>query len=192
MARPLRIEGAGFWYHVMCRGNAGRHVFHDNEDRQNFLNRLGTVAGTFHVEVHAYALMDTHVHMFVRTRDANLSRFMQRLLSGHTQWFNIRQGTFGHLFQGRYKALVVDKNAYGSEVSRYIHLNPVRGGAATKEEVALRQAKLRDFQWSSYRAMIGIAAKEVRPGKHGSEPGTDGGERGVGEEACGAGIQGES
>jgi REP element-mobilizing transposase RayT len=139
-------------------------VFCDDEERQNFLNRLGTMAGTFHVEIHAYALMDTHVHLFVRTHEANLSRFMQRLLSGHTQWFNIRLGTYGHLFQGRYKALVVDKNEYGTDVSRYIHLNPVRTNATKnptkKEEVVQLRAKLRDYQWSSYRAMIGIAPKE--------------------------------
>lgn len=160
MARPLRIEGAGFWYHVMCRGNGGCYVICDQKDRREFVTRLGKVAGTFRVEIHAYALMDTHLHLFVRTREANLSRFMQRLLTGYTQWFNIRQGTYGHLFQGRYKALVVDKNGYGAAVSRYIHLNPVRGDAVSKKEVTRQRALLRDYEWSSYRAMIGLAVKE--------------------------------
>ena len=160
MARPLRIEGAGFWYHVICRGNARQRVFCDNKDREAFLGRLGSVAGAFHVEIHAYALTGNHVHLFVRTREANLGRFMQRVLSGYTQWFNIRHETCGHLFQGRYKALVVDRNAYGAEVSRYIHLNPVRTSATKKEEVARQQAALRAYRWSSYRAMIGIAPRQ--------------------------------
>ena len=160
MARPLRIEGAGLWYHVMCRGNGGQHVFTDDRDREAFLGRLGTVAGAFRVEIHAYALMGTHLHLFVRTREANLARFMQHLLSWYTQWFNIRHGSRGHLFQGRYKALLVDKNAYGTEVSRYIHLNPVWTGGTTKKAVAEQRAALHEYRWSSYRAMIGSARKE--------------------------------
>ena len=160
MARPLRIEGAGLWYHVMCRGNGGQHVFVDDTDREAFLARLGMVAGAFHVELHAYALMGSHVHLFARTRAANLGRFMQRLLSGYTQWFNKRHDVYGHLFQGRYKALLVDKNAYGKEVSRYIHLNPVRTGMPTRKAVAEQRAALRGYRWSSYRAMIGLARKE--------------------------------
>jgi hypothetical protein len=85
---------------------------------------------------------------------------MQHLLSWYTQWFNIRHGSCGHLFQGRYKALLVDKNAYGTEVSRYIHLNPVWTGGTTKKTVADQRAALREYRWSSYRAMIGIARKE--------------------------------
>ena len=99
MARPLRIEGAGFWYHVVCRGNARQRVFCDNKDREAFLGRIGTVAGAFHVEIHAYALMRNHVHLFVRTREANLGRFMQRVLSGYTQWFNI----WRECWQGSYE-----------------------------------------------------------------------------------------
>jgi len=160
MARPLRIEGAGFWYHVICRGNGGQHVFADTRDREAFLQRTGALAPVFHVEIHAYALMHTHMHLFVRTRKANLGRFMQRLLSGYTQWFNVRHHTCGHLFQGRYKAFLVDKNAYGAEVSRYIHLNPVRTGGTTKEAVARQQAALREYRWSSYRAMMGTAPRD--------------------------------
>jgi len=160
MARPLRIEGAGLWYHAMCRGNDGQRVFCDAKDRAHFLKRLGAVAVGFRVEIHAYALMGNHVHLFVRTREANLGRFMQRLLTGYTQWFHFRHGTGGHLFQGRYKALLVDKNAYGAEVSRYIHMNPARIAATGRQTVAQRQAALRDYRWSSYRAMIGLADAE--------------------------------
>jgi len=144
----------------MCRGNGRQPVFTDKQDHEAFVKRLGAVALGLHVEIHAYALMGNHVHLFVRTREANLGRFMQRLLTGYTQWFNIRHKTCGHLFQGRYKALLVDKNAYGAEVSRYIHLNPVRGGGTRKETVAKLQAQLRDYPWSSYRAMIGLGPRE--------------------------------
>lgn len=144
----------------MSRGNGGQRVFEDDRDREAFLARLGAVAGSFHVEIHAYVLMGNHVHLFTRTREANLGRFMQRLLSGYTQWFNIRHGTYGHLFQGRYKALLVDRNAYGSDVSRYIHLNPVSGEGKTRKAVAELRAALREYRWSSYRAMIGIARKD--------------------------------
>jgi putative transposase len=160
MGRALRIEGAGLWYHVMCRGNGGRYIFDDEKDYLAFLAHLAAVAAGYHVEVHAYVLMGTHVHLFLRTREANLSRFMQRLLTGYTNWHNFRHDTYGHLFQGRYKGLLVDKNAYGTEVSRYIHLNPVRVADGTNQTVAQRQAVLRDYRWSSYRAMIGLAKAE--------------------------------
>lgn len=135
-------------------------MFCDDRDRNAFLSRLGAVAEAFRIEIHAYALMSNHVHLFVRTREANLSKFMQRLLSGYTQWFNVRHDVCGHLFQGRYKALVVDKNTYGAEVSRYIHLNPVRTGAESKADVERLRSRLRAYRWSSYRAMIGIAPPE--------------------------------
>jgi REP element-mobilizing transposase RayT len=144
----------------MCRGNRGCRIFDDEQDYRGFLGRLKTVAVAYHVEIHAYALMTNHVHLFMRTREANLGRFMQRLLSGHTSWYNFRHGSYGHLFQGRYKALLVEKNAYGSAVSRYIHLNPVRVAGSGKQTVAQRQAQLRDYRWGSYRAMIGLAKAE--------------------------------
>ena len=161
MGRALRIEGAGLWYHVMCRGNRGCRIFEDDKDFVALLGRLATVASALQVEIHAYALMTNHVHLFVRTRAANLGRFMQRLLSGHTTWYNLRHGSDGHLFQGRYKALLVEKNAYGSALSRYIHLNPVRVAGSGKQSLAQRQAQLRDYRWSSYPAMIGLVKAEA-------------------------------
>jgi REP element-mobilizing transposase RayT len=142
----------------MCRGNGGQAVFHDTGDHHAFLKRLGCQALELQVEVHAYALMRTHVHLFVRTRAPNLARFMQGLLTWYTQWYHARHGTYGHLFQGRYKALLVENAAYGSAVSRYIHLNCVRTASGSKETVAQRQARLRDYAWSSYPAMIGLTA----------------------------------
>ena len=135
-------------------------MFTDEKDHAEFLARLGTVALGFHAEIHAYALMPNHAHLFIRTREANLGRFMQRLLGGYTQWFNFRHDTYGHLFQGRYKALLVDKNAYGMEVSRYIHVNPVCVGNESARAVAHSQMALCAYRWSSYRAMIGIAPAE--------------------------------
>jgi REP element-mobilizing transposase RayT len=176
MGRSLRIEGAGLWYHVIGRGNGGCAIIEDEKDRVAFLARLASVATPYHAEIHAYALMATHFHLLVRTREANLSRFMQRLLTGYANWHHVRHDTYGHLFQGRYHALLVDKNAYGSEVSRYIHLNPVRTGEGRKLSFAQRQGRLRDYRWSSYRAMIGLARAEdwlltvETLGKYGDEP----------------------
>jgi len=160
MARPLRIEGAGLWYHVMSRGNAGNAVFLDTNDYRAFLARMASLSEQLQIETHAYALMQNHVHLFVRTRQANLSTFMQRLLSGYTTWHHCAHGTYGHLFQGRYKALVVERNAYAAAISRYIHLNPVRVEACHGMTFAQKQAMLRDYAWSSYRAMIGLGAAE--------------------------------
>jgi len=157
MARPLRIEEADMWYHVMCRGNAKQRVFVDERDYDAFVTRLGTLAIEMNVEIHAYVLMNNHLHIFIRTRTPNLSRFMQRLLTGYTQWFNTRHERCGHLFQGRYKALVVDRDAYGAAVSRYIHLNPVRVPQARRWTVDELRTRLRTYPWSSYPAMIGAA-----------------------------------
>lgn len=154
MARPLRIEGNGFWYHVIARGDDGRVIFEDQVESQNFLKRLEATSTLFSIEVHAYALMNTHVHLFVRTPMANLGRFMQRLLTGYSVWYNHRRERRGHVFQGRYKALLVDRNAYGLEVSRYIHLNPARA-SSSKTLVELRRIA-RTYPWSSYRAYLGL------------------------------------
>ncbi len=155
MARPLRIDGEGFWYHVMARGDDGRVIFTDKREHGEFLKRLAQMALLFSVEIHAYALMQTHLHLFVRTPIANLGRFMQRLLTGHSVWYNRRHERTGHVFQGRYKALVVDRDAYGAEVSRYIHLNPARA-SASRDLAELRRVA-RSYAWSSYPAYLGLA-----------------------------------
>lgn len=141
----------------MCRGNAGQRVFIDARDHTAFLERLAKYVVEFAVEVHAYALMSNHVHLLLRTNNPNLSRFMQRLLSSYTQWFHKRHQTYGHLFQGRYKALIVEREGYGTEVSRYIHLNPVRVAGSAQQPAAKRRAALRAYVWSSYRAFVGLA-----------------------------------
>jgi len=155
MARPLRIEGEGFWYHVIARGDDGRTLFSCEREHRHFLERLEQVAALFKLEIHAYALMRTHVHLFVRTPMANLGRSMQRLLTGYSVWYNRRNERTGHVFQGRYKAFVVDRDSYGLEVSRYIHLNPAR--ALASHDLEELRGVARSYEWSSYAAYVGLA-----------------------------------
>lgn len=156
MARPLRIEAPGMWYHVINRGNDRDAVFLDDADYERFLMQLAESCARYQVEVHAYALLCNHFHLFLRTRTANLGRFMQRLLTACSIASNLTHGRSGHVFQGRYKALVVEQNAYGTTVSRYIHLNPVAtlDGA---QGLDARRAGVRAYRWSSYGAFLGIA-----------------------------------
>jgi len=149
------MEGSGMWYHVMARGDDGRVLFAHQREFRNFLERLGQLCALFKIEVHAYAVMGTHVHLFVCTTEPNLSRFMQRLLTGYSVWYNRRRERTGHVFQGRYKAIVVDRDDYGADVSRYIHLNPAR--AQTAGDLARMRQTARSYPWSSYRAYLGLA-----------------------------------
>ncbi len=142
MARPLRIEYPGAFYHVVSRGNERRTIFRREEDYELFLTTLEDASSRFDVLIHAYCLIPNHLHLLVQTRDSNLSQFMKRLLGVYTIRFNRRHKRHGHLFQGRYKAYVVDQDSYFLQLSRYIHLNPVK-------------AKLSDspdsYRWSSMR-----------------------------------------
>jgi putative transposase len=146
MARPLRLEFPGALYHVTARGNERKPIYRDEQDRRRFLERLGAVAEAFTLRVHAYVLMRNHYHLLVETLAANLSRAMRQLNGVYTQDFNRRHRRAGHLLQGRYKAIVVDKDSYLLELSRYIHLNPVRVGEVSKPW---------EFGWSSAGAFVG-------------------------------------
>ena len=146
MARPLRLEFAGALYHVTARGNERKPIYRDERDRRRFLERLGAVAGGFYLRVHAYVLMRNHYHLLVETPAANLSRAMRQLNGVYTQDFNRRHRRAGHLFQGRYKALLVEKDSYLLELSRYLHLNPVRVGEVSRPW---------EFRWSSAGAFVG-------------------------------------
>lgn len=128
MARPLRIEFPGAWYHVMNRGLGKRSTFLNNEDRQYFLNLLGEISKTFHIEIHAFSLINNHYHLLIYTPEAGLGRAMRHLNGVYTQKFNWRHNTDGPLFRGRYKALIIDSDNYLLELIRYIHLNPVKAG----------------------------------------------------------------
>lgn len=150
MARPLRIQFSGAWYHVTSRGNERRDIFSDDADRGRFLDILAESVAIYGVEIHTYVLMTNHFHLVAHTPLANLNRFMQRFNTTYTVNFNRRHHRSGHLFQGRYKALLVDADSYLLELSRYVHLNPVR----VKRNIALGLAEKRQilkiYPWSSY------------------------------------------
>lgn len=149
MARPLRIELAGGLYHVTSRGDRREAIFRDDQDRRNWLTLLGEVCARFNWRCHAYCEMTNHYHFVVETPEANLSKGMRQLNGVYTQQFNRRHGLVGHLFQGRFKAILVERDAYLLELSRYVVLNPVR--AAMVPEASA-------WAWSSYRAMVGLEA----------------------------------
>ncbi|MES1938200.1 REP-associated tyrosine transposase [Salinisphaera hydrothermalis] len=149
MARPLRLEFAGALYHVTSRGDRREDIYEDDEDRVAFLNVLASVARRFNWLVHAYCLMSNHYHLLIETPDGNLSQGMRQLNGVYTQYSNRCHRRVGHLFQGRYKAILVQKESYLLEVARYIVLNPVRAGM-------VRSAG--DWPWSSYRATGGREA----------------------------------
>lgn len=147
MARPLRIEYPGAVYHITGRGNAGQRIFRDDQDRQSFLTVLSSVVERYHWLCHAYCLIDNHYHLLLETPDANLSLGMRQLNGIYTQAYNRRHKTFGHVFQGRFKAILVDKDRYLLELCRYVVLNPVRAGVVRKIE---------QWDWSSYRSTAGM------------------------------------
>ncbi len=148
MARPLRLEYTGALYHVTSRGDRQEDIFEDDEDRQQFLQILNDVSEACNWVCHAYCLMTNHYHLLIETPDANLSKGMRQLNGVYTQTFNRAHDLTGHLFQGRYKAIIVEKQSYLLELARYIVLNPVR---------AQMVRSTRDWRWSSYRSTIGQA-----------------------------------
>jgi len=148
MARPLRIEFPGALYHITSRGNAQGDIYLDDQDRLHFLEQLGTVCDKHNWRCYAYCLMTNHYHLVVETGDASLAKGMRGLNGAYTQCFNRHHRRVGHIFQGRYKAILVDKDAYLLEVIRYVLLNPVR---------AHMTKTAGQHRWSSYRAMIGKA-----------------------------------
>jgi REP element-mobilizing transposase RayT len=146
MARPLRVEYPGAFYHVINRGNAGEDVFKSLRDREKFLEYLETAASRFSIRIHTFCLMTNHYHLLVETPEANLSRAIQWINVSYAVYFNIKRERHGHLFQGRFKAVLVDADEYLKQLSRYIHLNPVR--AKMVESAS-------DYPWSSYSLFVG-------------------------------------
>ena len=118
MARPLRIEYPGAWYHVTCRGNERSTIYRDDKDKRRFLKALGESVEAFNVEVHCYTLMGNHFHFLLKTPGANLSRFMQRFNTAYITYYNLRHHRSGHLYQGRFKAILVEADEYLLELSR--------------------------------------------------------------------------
>ena len=146
MARPLRIEFAGGLYHVTSRGDRREDIFSGDEDRVAWLEIFRVVCERFNWTCHAYCLMSNHYHLVVETIEGNLARGMRQLNGVFTQYINRTHGRLGHVFQGRYKGILVEKDAYLLELARYVVLNPVRAGMVPRAE---------DWPWSSYRAMVG-------------------------------------
>ena len=174
MARPLRAELAGHWYHVTSRGTERRRIFGDERDRRHWLELLEEAVGIYRLVLHGYVMMDNHYHGLIETREPNLGKAMHWLQTSYSVWYNRKHRRVGPLFQGRYKAVVVGPEEWGLALSRYVHLNPVRvrrlglskaerqagrGGAAeepVRARVEQRVKELRQYRWSSYRAYVGL------------------------------------
>lgn len=150
VARPLRIEYPGAFYHIAARGNEKKAIFNSNGDRLKFIHYLELANERYGAIVHSYCLMDNHYHLLIETPQGNLAQIIHYINGSYSAYFNTKHDRVGHLFQGRYKAILVQKDAYAQELSRYIHLNPVRGGLAALPS---------DYRWSSYHFYIGLVEK---------------------------------
>ena len=146
MGRPLRIEYPGAHYHVTARGNEQKDVFKSQRDREQFLSYLESAVVRYGAVIHAFCLMSNHYHLLLETPSGNLSQIMHHVNGAYTNYFNTKRKRSGHLFQGRFKSILVEADVYLRELSRYIHLNPVRAGMVTRPE---------EYRWSSYAAYIG-------------------------------------
>lgn len=146
MARPLRIEYVGAFYHVFNRGLERRTIFADARDYRSFLSLLEDIHGQYNIRIYSYCLMPNHYHLYLETPDGNLSRAMRHLDGVYTQRFNKRNKRVGPLLQGRYKSVLVEKENYSLEISRYIHLNPVRAKMVENPH---------GWEWSSYNLFMG-------------------------------------
>ena len=160
MARPLRIQYPGAVYHVTCRGNEKREIFRDDKDRKTFLEILSQSIEIYNIRLYSYILMSNHFHLLIETPLGNLGEFMRQFNITYTSYFNRRHKRVGHLYQGRYKSIVVDKDEYLSVLSRYIHLNPIRTkqvkGKAGEEKIEI----LMNYNWSSLPGYITKGKKE--------------------------------
>ena len=145
MAKPLRIEYEGAFYHVTSRGNEGRRIYFEKTDYEKFKEYMAAAEKKYGVVLHCYVLMSNHYHLLLETPEGNLSMVMHYINGAYTTYINIKRKRVGHLFQGRYKSIVIDKEAYLLELSRYIHLNPVRAGIVKKPEY---------FSYSSYKSYV--------------------------------------
>jgi putative transposase len=146
MARPLRVEYPGAYYHVINRGNNQENIFRNDRDKEKFLEYLQKANERFSIIIHTYCLMSNHFHLLVQTPQPNLSVTMQWINVSYATYFNRKRGRHGHLFQGRFKAILIDADEYLKHLSRYIHLNPVRA------KMVRTPSK---YLWSSYAAFIG-------------------------------------
>jgi REP element-mobilizing transposase RayT len=146
MARPLRVEYPGAFYHVIARGNNREKLFKNDRDNEKFIEYLEKAVERFSIIIHTYCLMSNHYHLLVETPEANLSKAMQWVNVSYATYFNIKRRRHGHLFQGRFKAILIDADEYLKHLSRYIHLNPVRAKMVSSPA---------EYLWSSYGAFVG-------------------------------------
>ena len=146
MGRPLRVEYAGALYHITSRGNERKKIFLGDRDRKKFLGILGDYHDRYGILIHSFVLMDNHYHLILETPRGNLLKVMHGLNGGYTGYFNRKYRRSGHLFQGRYKGIMIDKDSYLTVLSRYVHLNPVRARVVERPE---------QYRWSSYSGFIG-------------------------------------
>lgn len=149
MARPLRIDYPHAFYHVTCRGNERKDIFKDDHDRSVFLEKLQSSLEIYSVRLHGYVLMGNHFHLIVETPKANLSEFMRHFNVSYTTFYNRRHERVGHLYQGRFKAILVQADSYLLELSRYVHLNPVRVSPLGRRDYKERLKHLLRYPWSS-------------------------------------------
>ena len=141
MGRPLRIDYPGAFYHITSRGNERKAIFHDTKDYEKFSGYLESATERYAARVHCFCLMSNHYHLLLETPRGNLQQILHHLNTSYTNYFNARAQRVGHLLQGRYRAILVDRDAYALELSRYIHLNSVRAHIVQEPS---------DYQWSSF------------------------------------------
>jgi len=152
MARPLRIEYEGAFYHVTTRGNGRREIYNSKSDYEKFKSYLKEAQEKYGYLLHCYVLMNNHYHLLIETPGANLSKVMHYINGSYTNYINIKRRRSGHLFQGRYKSILIDRDSYLLELSRYIHLNPVRANIVKKPK---------DYPYSSYGAYISKDKEDI-------------------------------
>ena len=160
MARPIRIQYPGAIYHVTSRGNERKDLFQDEADREMMRRKLAVSLTRYQVRLYAYVLMRNHLHLLVETPRANLSRFMQHFNTAYTVYFNRRHRRHGHLLEGRFRARLVEASRYLLQLTRYIHLNPVKIKRVGRLPLGEKIELLRQYRWSSYRGYAGLSEKE--------------------------------
>ncbi len=160
MARPLRIQYPGAVYHAICRGNDRKEIYRDDEDRKTFLEIMSKSLKIYSVNLISYVLMKNHFHLLIGTPKGNLSEFMLHFNITYTSYYNRRYKRAGHLYQGRYKSILIDADEYLSVLSRYIHLNAVRMRAMKKRTAEDKTGYLMGYRWSSLPGYINKSKRE--------------------------------
>ena len=160
MARQLRIQYPGAFYHVTSRGNGRQAIYRNKEDYAIFLKKLSDSLEVYNVSLISYVCMTNHFHLLLTTPDGNLSDFMRHFNIGYTSAFNRRHNRSGHLYQGRYKSYLIEADSYLEEVSRYIHLNPVRIKKHSRKDIKEKRRLLREYKYSSFAGYANLNKRE--------------------------------